>query len=657
MSHMAGFPRVLSGDGGRTTNYAAALLEDDPGASVRRALRRRLVLAIVLVVAALAVGPVLGVRAGLYPAETGALVFAAIMLLAFLLLAGYVTSALERADARRRTLQDNYRRLVEQLPLVVYVDELTDNSANIYTSPQVESLLGYTVEEWVSDPELFVKLLHEDDRERVLAEVRRSNEERAPFDCEYRLVARDGRIVWIHDAASVHQDGEVSYAQGYMFDISRRRLAEEELRELAVTDPLTGLPNRRQLLERLRDLECAEEPQSLLFLDIDDFKTFNDSLGHRAGDSLLVEVALRLMHCVASDELVVRLGGDEFAVSTTVTDRARLEATAVRLLTEIASPIVVEGRELWLGASIGIATGGTADELLRNADLAMYRAKAQGGSAVAFFAPHLHESAERRLGLSADLRRTMLYHELELVYQPTFDLQNGGIEGLEALMRWHHPVLGLVSPAEFIPIAEEQGSIVDVGRFALDTACRQAAEWLQLHGRFSMSVNVSGRQLRDPAFADDVLATLRKHRLEPSLLRLELTENVLVQANETARRSVVAVCAAGVQLAIDDFGTGNSWIGHLQEFHPHVIKIDRSLLSGVEAGETRLLRGTVALARELGVRVVAEGIEELTQLQVVRDAGCDIGQGFLLAPPVQAADVAALLIQDRMSPPARLRLA
>jgi len=640
----------------RSTSFAAALLEPEREASTVQGLRRRVLLVTALVLVAVVVGPLLGIRAGLYSDFVALALSSVIVALAVALVAAQIINFLGHAEARRQTLQDNYRRLVEQLPLVVYVDELSDNSANIYTSPQVEALLGYTVDEWVSDPDLFVKLLHDDDRERVLDEVKRSNDELSGFSSEYRLVGKDGRTVWIHDEASHFHEGDIAHAQGYMLDITRRRLAEEELRALAVTDPLTELPNRRQLLDRLREHERAGESQSLLFLDVDDFKAYNDSLGHRVGDALLVEIAERLRRCAGPDELVARLGGDEFAVSTLVTDRARLDAMGRRLLTDLAAPMVIDGRELWLGASIGIATDGSADELLRNADLAMYRSKALGGSAVAFFAPHLHESAERRLGLSADLRRSLLFDELELVYQPTFDLRDGGIEGLEALLRWHHPVLGLVSPAEFIPIAEEQGSIVEIGRYVLDVACRQAAKWTPLHGGFVLSVNVSGRQLRDPAFADDVLATLARHQLAPERLRLELTESVLVQANATAKRSVSVVCDTGVQLAIDDFGTGNSWIGHLQEFHPHLIKIDRSLLSGIETGDVRLLRGTVALARELGVRVAAEGIEDDAQLKVVHDAGCDIGQGFLLATPLHSAAVAPRLERDRQAP-ARLRLA
>ena len=641
------------------SGFATALVDADATASITRAVRGRLLLAAAALIALAAGGAWAGERHGLYGSAGALGAFAAAMLALFALVGRRAVGMLERADARRRAVEAGYRQLVEELPLVVYIDEVSDNSANIYTSPQAEELFGYTVEEWTSNPDLFVNIVHEEDRERVLAEVHAANEAGQPFASEYRLVARDGRVVWVRDEASLHRskDGAAACWQGYLIDITRRRLAEEELRTLAVTDPLTALPNRRRLLERLRAAAAGGERQSLLFLDIDDFKTFNDSLGHRAGDALLVEVAARLARSAGADGLVARLGGDEFAVATSITDRVRLEGLGRRLLNELAAPVVADGRELWLTASIGIATGETDEELLREADLAMYRAKAQGGGTVAFYAPHLHASAERRLRLSADLRTAELPDQLELVYQPTFDLRDGSVEGLEALLRWRHPELGAVPPSEFVPVAEEQGSIVEIGRFALDAACRQAAAWTAQHGAFALSVNVSGRQLRDPAFADDVRAILHAHGIDPALLRLELTETVLVQANDTARRSVDAVCEAGVQLAIDDFGTGNSWIGHLQEFHPQLIKIDRSLLAGVESGETRLLRGTIALARELGVRVAAEGIEELAQLQAVRECGCDIGQGFLLGRPVGPAEAGSLLAQESRPPASRLRLA
>ena len=642
----------------RPRSFAAALLEPYPEASVASALRRRLLAASILVVVGLGFLRWLGERRGLYDSATGTVIFGSLVLLAVMLLIAYVARVLDRADTRRRRLETGYRRLVEQLPLVIYADEISDNSANIYTSPQVEPLLGYTVEEWVEDADLFVKTLHPEDRERVLETVKRSNAEQTPFACEYRLVAKDGRVVWIHDEATFYRDddGAVVHSQGYMLDITRRRLAEEELRRLATVDPLTGLPNRARLIERMRATAAAGAPQTLLFLDLDDFKTVNDSLGHRAGDVLLVEIGDRLSDCVRADDLVVRVGGDEFAVLTTVTERPQLEGLARRLLRELAEPLNLDDRELWTHASIGIATGGSEDELLRNADLAMYAAKRRGGNAYAFFATELHEAAQRRLRLLADLRRPEIYDELHLVYQPTFDLRRGGIEGFEALLRWRHPGLGPIPPDEFIPAAEENGTIVEVGRWVLQSACRAAAGWPKGDAPPIAAVNVSGRQLREPAFIDDVRAALRDSGLDPARLRLELTESVLVHANEDARRNVAAVRDLGVQLAIDDFGTGNSWIGHLHEFAPDVIKVDRSFIAALDGGDSPILRGTVALGRELDVRVVAEGIERADQLHAARRLGCDIGQGFLLSRPIPADEAAAMLESGRQVATGHLRL-
>jgi EAL domain-containing protein (putative c-di-GMP-specific phosphodiesterase class I) len=343
-------------------------------------------------------------------------------------------------------------------------------------------------------------------------------------------------------------------------------------------------------------------------------------------------------------------------VLTDQIDDTALAGLARRLLTGLAAPFVVDGRELWATASIGIATGGTEDEMLRNADLAMYEAKARGGNSFAFYAAELHEAAERRLGLLADLRRPELFDEFHLVYQPTFDLRRGHVEGLEALLRWEHPSLGLVSPAEFIPVAEDSGAIVEIGRWVLRTACREAARWPNRSGSFTLAVNVSGRQLREPGFMDDVRAALVESGLEPEALRLELTESVLVHASESARENVAAAASLGIQLAIDDFGTGHSWIGHLQEFAPDIVKIDRSFLAELDSGDSPVLRGTLALARELGVRVVAEGIERAEQLHAVRRLGCEIGQGFLLSVPLSAGDAAALIERGPIPSVAGLRL-
>jgi diguanylate cyclase (GGDEF)-like protein/PAS domain S-box-containing protein len=641
---------------GPPRSFAAALL-DAPPTSGGRILRLRLLPGSVLVIVA---------GTGLSWVTEGSSIdrfwfapvaFAVLMASGIALLVSQAARLLDRAEGRRRTLEAHYQQLVEQLPLVVYVDELTDSSSNIYTSPQVEPLLGYTVEEWVSDPELFVKVLHPEDRARVLEEVRRTNSEGAPFSTEYRVIAKDGRTVWIRDEATLYRErGEALHSQGYMLDITRRRQAEEELRLLASSDALTSLPNRSLLTERLAGDHAA--PRSLLFLDLDDFKTINDSLGHRAGDRVLVELAHRIGRAVRDGDLVARIGGDEFGVLAASEDEATLQALAERLLDAVRAPLVLEGRELRLSTSIGIATGGAAEDLLRNADLAMYAAKRRGGDGFAFFAPEMHAAAELRLALLAELARADLLEELVLHYQPTFDLRDGGIEGVESLLRWQHPRHGLLAPGRFIAAAEESGAIVEIGRWVLREACREAARWGDVRGRVPVvAVNVSGRQLRESGFVGEVSGALAAAGLPASALRLELTESVLISATEEARANLAAAAELGVELSIDDFGAGHSWIGNLQQLTPDVLKIDRSFMVDPSGGDSPLLRALVALGRELGLKVVAEGIETEQQLTAVRRLRCDAAQGFHLARPMPAAELRDLLAREHRLPGLALRLA
>ena len=636
-------------------SFAAALLSERP-ASGGRVLWRRLLPASVSVVVASSVLSWLGERSDLYgPFDLA--VFTVLMVAALAGLVWQAARLLSKADAGSRALEAQYQQLVERLPLVVYVDELSDNSANIYTSPQVEPLLGYTVEEWVSDPDIFVKVLHPDDRERVLAEVQRTSEALDRFVCEYRVLAKDGRIVWIRDESTMYaEEGQAVHSQGFMLDITRRREAEEELRRLAWSDPLTSLPNRALLVERLGDCE-TDSPRSLLFLDLDDFKTINDSLGHQAGDGVLVELARRIDGVMRDGDLVARIGGDEFAVLAQTADAASLEALAARLLATIGEPLVLDRRELRLSASIGIATGASED-LLRNADLAMYEAKRQGGDGFAFFAPVMHASAERRLALLTALGRPELQDELVLHYQPTFDLASGAIEGVEALLRWEHPQHGLIPPTVFVAAAEESGAIVGIGRWVLREACREAAGWADLCGRnLSLAVNVSARQLREEGFVADVAGALAAAGLPASALRLELTESVLLEATETTRTNLAALTDLGVALAIDDFGADHSWIGMLKELAPDVLKVDRSFVTDMGDRERALLRGVLAFARELDLKVIAEGIDTEEQLAAVRHLRCDAGQGFYLARPVPVDELHSLLRRGHRLSAAALRLA
>jgi diguanylate cyclase (GGDEF)-like protein/PAS domain S-box-containing protein len=636
-------------------SFAATLLSERP-VSRGRVLWRSLLPAGVAVVVASSVLSWLGERSDLY-GTFDLVVFTALMVAALVALVWKAACLLDQAEGGRRALEAHYQRLVEQLPLVIYVDDLSENCGNIYTSPQVEALLGYTVEEWISDPELFLRVLHPDDRERVLAEVSRTNASGEPFVCEYRVLAKDGRTVWIRDESTLHaEEGQAVHTQGYMLDITRRRQAEEELRLLAWSDSLTSLPNRASLVERLHDAG-ATSPRSLLFLDLDDFKTINDSLGHPTGDGVLVELARRIGEVIREGDLVARIGGDEFAVLAEMADAEMLEVLASRLLAAVKEPVVLDGRELRLSASIGIASGSGAEDLLRNADLAMYEAKRRGGEGFAFFADEMHAAAERRLALLAELRRPDLCDELVLHYQPTFDLATGAVEGVEALLRWQHPRHGLLAPGVFIAAAEESGAIVGLGRWVLREACREAATWRDLCGTSPVvAVNVSARQLREAGFLADVAGALAASGLPAASLRLELTESVLLEATEATRTNLAALSELGVALAIDDFGADHSWIGMLKELAPDVLKIDRSFVADAGEREQALLRGVLVFARELGLTVVAEGIETEEQLLAVRRLRCDAGQGFHLARPMPADELRSLLGRGQRLPGVSLRL-
>jgi diguanylate cyclase (GGDEF)-like protein/PAS domain S-box-containing protein len=637
------------------SSFAATLLSERP-ASGGRILWMRLLPAGVSVVVASSLFSWLGERTAIYgPVDLG--IFTALMVAALVGLVWQAAQLLSRAESGNRALEAHYQQLVEQLPLVVYVDELNDKATNIYTSPQVEPLLGYTVDEWVADRELFLKVLHPDDRERVIAEVRQTNLSGEPFVSEYRVLAKDGSVVWIRDESTPYaEDGRLVHKQGYMLDITRRREAEDELRRLAWSDPLTGLPNRAMLVEALGEGD-ADSLRSLLFFDLDDFKTINDSLGHLVGDGVLLELAKRIGSVIREGDLVARIGGDEFAVLAQVTEADLLETLANRLLDAVGEPLMLDGRELRLSASIGIATGARAEDLLRNADLAMYEAKRRGGDGFAFFAPGMHEVAERRLALLAELGRPDLPDELVLHYQPIFDLGSGHIEGVEARLRWQHPQHGFLSPGVFIAASEENGTIVGIGRWVLRQACREAAEWSAANGATPVvAVNVSARQLSEETFASDVSGALVSAGLPASTLRLELTESVLLEATEITRANLAKVTELGVGLAIDDFGADHSWIGMLKEFAPDVLKVDRSLVASAGDREQVLLRGVLAFARELGLKVIAEGIETEEELVSVQRLRCDAGQGFFLAGPVPSEELRALLRSGHRLPRVALRL-
>jgi diguanylate cyclase (GGDEF)-like protein len=430
----------------------------------------------------------------------------------------------------------------------------------------------------------------------------------------------------------------------FVLAASLAHLASWRLNESQVlSDPLTGLGNRVQLEETTDRLLRTGNALSLLFVDLDDFKEVNDSRGHAAGDELLVAIADRLRRCVRPEDLVARIGGDEFAVLVTAgSDVAR--AVGERVLTSLAVPVAVAGGPVFVHGSVGVAASTdpgehTAGALLRNADLAMYLAKAQGGNRLVVYADGMAESARRRADLQQDLALATAAGQLEVHYQPVVRLGDGRTTGYEALVRWHHPDRGTVPPAEFIPLAEESGAITEIGRWVLRQAVAQGAAWTAEAGvPVRMAVNLSPRQLVDGTVLADVQAALRDSGFPAGQLTLEVTEGVLVQDVERVVAQLGALRALGIAVAIDDFGTGFSSLSYLRRLPADLIKIDRSFVSDLTSGgsSATLVASILELARTLGLDVVAEGVETDEQRRVLRDLGCASAQGYLFARPAPA---------------------
>jgi diguanylate cyclase (GGDEF)-like protein len=445
-------------------------------------------------------------------------------------------------------------------------------------------------------------------------------------------------------------------------ELSRR---QEELAFLATHDPLTGLPNRTLILDRIEQMlvrgRRSQTPVAALFIDLDNFKSINDTLGHGAGDRLLKAVAARLRGAIRDIDALGRLGGDEFVViAEGVSLAAGPELIAERLLEALAPPFQLDdsSARLAVTASIGIAVGdrASAEEFLRDADIAMYRAKWDGRNRFVVFESGMQDAVQTRMELEMDLREALQEEQFFLVYQPTFDLQSMSPTGVEALLRWNRPGRGVVQPDDFVTLLEETGLIIEVGRWVLNEACRQCAEWRAAGHPIGVSVNVSARQLDAEEFVGCVEDALRASGLEPSTLTIEVTETAIMRdAEETARR-LVAIKELGVRIAIDDFGTGYSSLSHLQQFPVDALKIDRSFIARLTQspeGET-LIRTLVQLGKAMSIETLAEGIERPGELDLLKHEDCDSGQGFLFARPLDAQTAEAFFSTWKAEPAAAL---
>jgi diguanylate cyclase (GGDEF)-like protein len=476
------------------------------------------------------------------------------------------------------------------------------------------------------------------------------------------IVPISGASVATAPSALLRELAEVAGQEAVLrADLDARTRTEDRLRHSTLHDALTGLPNRTLFMERLAHAIARSKRRkaylfAVLFLDLDRFKVVNDSLGHMVGDELLGAVAKRLQQCLRTEDTVARLGGDEFAILLEnigdISDAGRI---AERIQQELAAPVNLNGYEVFTSVSIGIVDSASAyglpDYMLRSADMAMYRAKASGKARYEMFDRRMHAQALARLQTETDLRRALERHEFAVHYQPIVAIAEGRICGMEALVRWNHPERGVVGPGEFIPVAEETGLIVPIGRWVLETACRQLAVWQREHGGaqpLSMCVNLSVRQFAQPDLVESVAAAIASSGIAPASLKLEVTESVIVENPAAASGVLGDLKALGVELYMDDFGTGYSSLSYLSQLPIDAIKIDRSFVSQMDVLDRhfQLVRTVLTLARSLNLRAVAEGVTTEAQLAALRSLGCEQAQGFFFSPPVICEAAGALLAAD-----------
>jgi diguanylate cyclase (GGDEF)-like protein/PAS domain S-box-containing protein len=559
---------------------------------------------------------------------------------------------LRRAGARRSA---RFRSLVDHASdLITVVD---DDGRIRYQSPSLEGLVGIAPDAVVDTP--YIELADEPERASLHSMLANLGAEGGPATAEYRLRHADGS--W-RSVESIITDLTADPSVGGIVlntrDVTDRKALEEELAHQAFHDSLTGLSNRAVFRDRV-DHALARSarlgtPLTVLLLDLDGFKTINDSLGHEAGDELLIAVAARILACGRESDTVARLGGDEFGILLEDEgDERRATQVAHRVLQAVSEPYDVRGREIFVRASIGIAFSSpgtdTTDDLIRNADAAMYAAKAAGRDRYQIFEPAMHARALARFEVHADLQRALDRGELAVYYQPIVEFSTGAVKGVEALVRWLHPTRGVLAPIEFIGVAEDTGLIVPLGRWVLNEACRQIVEWRSNDPDAStlmVSVNLSTRQLLEPDIVLQVQRVLEETGLDPAALTLELTEGSLMQDVADTAVKLRALKHLGVRLAIDDFGTGSSSLAYLKHFPIDLLKIDKSFVEQITTEESEgsaLVRTIIELAQTFELDTVAEGIEAVDQLDELRSAGCRSGQGYLFARPLDGDAMEGLL--------------
>lgn len=558
-----------------------------------------------------------------------------------------------------RESQSKYKDLVEHLPAMFYIAEIFQPYAQIYASPMFAKF-GYEISDWLGVKNMWQSVLHPDDKEWVLAETDKAMDNCEETNYEYRIIGKNGEVFWVHDTGHFYYaaDGETIYWQGLMSDITERKLAQEKLIHKMKHDELTKLKNRSCFIEQLEiTIEKFEKNSSQRFavflLDIDKFKVINDTLGHLTGDQFLIEVSRRLEKIVGESGIVSRLSGDEFAVLIEdANDKRHIESIAKDISRALASTVELNGYKFSSSASIGITisdeTQKTTSDVLRNADLAMYYAKSSGKNCYKYHDQHMYADNLRLVNLENELRYAIERNELSLHFQPIISLETGKAEQVEALLRWDNNNFGNISPAEFIPIAEECGLIESIGQWVLEESCKQLKEWQNSFSgkeELVMCINISAKQIVKEYFAESVRETLETLCIDPKNLRLEITETSLMQNEEYVFETIEALHKIGVGLSTDDFGTGFSSLSYLHKFPFEELKIDSSFINNIDTDHKsqKIVSTIIKLAESLDLKVVAEGVETKEQMEELMNLGCDYAQGFYFARPMLAFAIENIL--------------
>ncbi len=580
---------------------------------------------------------------------------------------GALGAAIERrrTEETRRFAEQQYRSIVEHIPAITYIDAVNEQAASIFVSPQVERMLGFSQQEWLADPELWPKVLHPDDRARALAENARHNETGEPFALEYRMFAKDGRVVWVFDQAALVRDehGAPLYSHGVMLDISDRKRDEEQVAFLAYHDELTGLPSR-SMFEELLSLSIDRARRhdgsvAVVCLDLDDFRLVNDSLGHHRGDELLKLMAERLRASTRETDLVARRGGDQFLLLLADLEREergdmdaamiRAESVVQHIHESLTSPFVVAGTELYVSASMGISLfpqdGAEPGGLLRNAEAAMYQSKKSGPAGYVVSARGSFDSSAK-LQFVTKLRKAVEGRRWMLHYQPLIELSTGTMSGVEALIRWPDADGSMIPPGEFIPLAEELGLIETIGEWVVNEVVYQARAWRDLGIDLEIGFNLSPRQFWQPDLASKILSQIREGSVDPSRIVVEVTETSAMIDPDRAQEILWELHRGGLRIAIDDFGTGYSSLSRLRDVPIDLLKVDRSFVSGVDHDPqaASIVSAFIELASGLGMTTLAEGIETRGELDLLVSRGCEMGQGYLFSRPVPPEEIIAFAL-------------